>query len=160
VLPSLLQLLGKFPFPSSFFWCFCHTNWWPGGCPWFFSGELRRRRRRAPPRAGLARKHPGPSDGHGRSRLKGALNPFGGPPWTGGPGPRARSTVGVSSYAMLASCLRQPANRDSPRGATTAHPPTALATLQISPPFLEFTNIPFHLYKSLSSRSLFLCFEP
>jgi hypothetical protein len=50
VLPSPLRLLGKFPFPSSFFWCFCHTNWWPGGHPWLFSGEPRRRHSRAPPR--------------------------------------------------------------------------------------------------------------
>jgi hypothetical protein len=147
--PSFLpsKASGEFLKPSFSFLCFSCANWWSGGRPWLFSGELHRRCRRAPLRAGrspagLARKRLGPSDGHGWSRLKGALYPFGGPLWTGGPGPRARSTAGVSSYAMLASCLRQPANRDSPRGATKAHLPAALATLQISPPFLEFTNIP------------------
>jgi hypothetical protein len=58
--------------------------------------------RRAPPRAGrspagLAYTRSGPSDRRGRHRLKEGAYPFGGPPWTGGPGPRARSTAGVSS---------------------------------------------------------------
>jgi hypothetical protein len=49
------------------------------------TGELRRR----PPRvAAAACVASGPSDRGGRSRLKGAAYPFGGPPWTGGPGPR------------------------------------------------------------------------
>jgi hypothetical protein len=74
----------------------------------------------------------------GRSRLKEGAYPLGGPRWTDRPGPRARSTVGVSSCATTcvssASTLRQPANRSSPCGATAASPPAALAILQKEPP--------------------------
>jgi hypothetical protein len=93
----------------------------------------------------------------GRPRSERGHTPLIGPRWTGGPGPPRRST-GLAS--VLASCLRQPANSDPPRGATAAQPPAAQTTLQISPPFMEITNIPFHLYKSLSTRSFLLCLGP
>jgi hypothetical protein len=60
-------------------------------------------------------------------------------------GPRACVTARVS---MTSACVST-ANRNPPRGATAAYPPSALAGLQISPPFLEITSIPFHHIKPL-----------
>jgi hypothetical protein len=83
---------------------------------WPSPASLAGARRRAPPRAGRspagpACMAPGPSDQGGRSRLKEGVYPFGGPPWTGGPGPRARSTADVSSCVIAcvstASCSHQ-----------------------------------------------------
>jgi hypothetical protein len=106
------------------------------GRPSLASPALAAGRRRGPA-ASPRRPHPqapGPSDHGGQSRSKGGV-PLGSV--HRGPvdrvhrrGPRACVTAHVS---MTSACVST-GNRSPPRGATTVHPPTALAGLQISPP--------------------------
>jgi hypothetical protein len=84
-----------------------------------------------------------------------------GPPWTGGTGPQAPvhepASPPASAWRQLASARQIAACHVAPPPLLSRSPRNFCKK---NPAVSKITNIPFHLYKSHSSRSLFLCFEP
>jgi hypothetical protein len=79
--------------------------------------------------------------------------------WTGstGAGPQPCVTAYVTMTSLLASA---PANRKPPRVAPMAHRRLLWQFCKKNPEIPEITYIPFHLYKSFPTRSLFFTSRP